>query len=98
MLWLAKAILSAVFAGVASVLAKCGIKKTDSDIATALRTVVVLFFSWIMAFISGSANTITSITPKSLLFLILSGVATGASWICYFKALSTGGHKQSRPD
>lgn len=90
MLWLATAILSAVFAGVASVLAKCGIKKTDSDIATALRTVVVLLFSWIMAFISGSANTITSITPKSLLFLILSGVATGASWICYFKALSTG--------
>lgn len=68
MLWLATAILSAVFAGVASVLAKCGIKKTDSDIATALRTVVVLLFSWIMAFISGSANTITSITPKSLLF------------------------------
>lgn len=90
MLWLATAILSAVFAGVASVLAKCGIKKTDSDIATALRTVVVLLFSWIMAFISGSANTITSITLKSLLFLILSGVATGASWICYFKALSTG--------
>ncbi len=90
MLWLATAILSAVFAGVASVLAKCGIKKTDSDIATALRTVVVLLFSWIMAFISGSANTITSITPKSLLFLVLSGVATGASWICYFKALSTG--------
>ncbi len=90
MLWLATAILSAVFAGMASVLAKCGIKKTDSDIATALRTVVVLLFSWIMAFISGSANTITSITPKSLLFLVLSGVATGASWICYFKALSTG--------
>ena len=90
MLWLATAILSAVFAGAASVLAKCGIKKTDSDIATALRTVVVLLFSWIMTFISGSANTITSITPKSLLFLILSGVATGASWICYFKALSTG--------
>lgn len=90
MLWLATAILSAVFAGVASVLAKCGIKKTDSDIATALRTVVVLLFSWIMAFISGSVNTIASITPKSLLFLILSGVATGASWICYFKALSTG--------
>lgn len=90
MLWLATAILSAFFAGVSSVLAKCGIKKTDSDIATALRTVVVLLFSWIMAFISGSANTITSITPKSLLFLILSGCATGASWICYFKALSTG--------
>lgn len=90
MLWLAAAVLSAVFAGLTSVLAKCGIKKTDSDIATALRTVVVLLFSWIMVFISGSANTITSITPGSLLFLILSGFATGASWICYFKALSAG--------
>lgn len=90
MLWLAAAVLSAVFAGLTSVLAKCGIKKTDSDTATALRTIVVLLFSWIMVFISGSANTITSITPGSLLFLILSGLATGASWICYFKALSAG--------
>lgn len=90
MLWLAAAVLSAVFAGLTSVLAKCGIKKTDSDTATALRTVVVLLFSWIMVFISGSANTTTSITPGSLLFLILSGLATGASWICYFKALSAG--------
>ena len=84
------AVLSAVFAGLTSVLAKCGIKKTDSDIATALRTVVVLLFSWIMVFIVGSANTITAITPKSLIFLILSGLATGASWMCYFKALSIG--------
>ena len=90
MLWLAAAVLSAVFAGLTSVLAKCGIKKTDSDTATALRTIVVLLFSWIMVFISGSANTITSITPGSLLFLILTGLATGASWICYFKALSAG--------
>ena len=84
------AVLSAVFAGLTSILAKCGIRKTDSDVATALRTVVVLLFSWIMVFIVGSASTITDITPKSLIFLILSGIATGASWICYFKALSVG--------
>ena len=84
------AVLSAVFAGLTSILAKCGIRKTDSDVATALRTVVVLLFSWIMVIIVGSANTITDITPKSLIFLILSGIATGASWICYFKALSVG--------
>ena len=87
MLWLVMAVLSAVFAGLTSVLAKCGIKKTDSDVSTALRTIVVLIFSWIMVFIVGSANTITTITPKSLIFLTLSGLATGASWICYFKAL-----------
>ena len=68
MLWLVMAVLSAVFAGLTSVLAKCGIKKTDSDVATALRTIVVLIFSWIMVFIVGSANTITAITPKSLIF------------------------------
>ena len=84
------AVLSAVFAGLTSVLAKCGIKKTDSDIATALRTIVVLLFSWIMVFVVGSANTITAIASKSLIFLILSGLATGASWMCYFKALSIG--------
>lgn len=84
------AVLSAFFAGLTAVLAKCGIKKTDSDIATALRTIVVLIFSWIMVFIVGSANTITQISTKSLVFLILSGLATGASWICYFKALSVG--------
>ena len=90
MLWIIASILSAVTAGVTSILAKCGIKKTDSDLATALRTIVVLLFSWIMVFIVGSQNTITSISPTSLLFLILSGIATGASWICYFKALSIG--------
>ena len=84
------AVLSALFAGLTAVLAKCGIKKTDSDIATALRTIVVLIFSWIMVFIVGAADTITQISTKSLLFLILSGLATGASWICYFKALSVG--------
>lgn len=90
MFWLSAAILSAVFAGLTSILAKCGIKKTDSDLATALRTIVVLAFSWIMVFIVGSASTVTAIEPKSLAFLILSGLATGASWICYFKALSVG--------
>ena len=90
MLWIGAAILSAVFAGLTSILAKCGIKKTDSDLATALRTVVVLMFSWIMVFIVGSHGTITQIDKTSLLFLILSGLATGASWICYFKALSVG--------
>lgn len=84
------AVLSAFFAGVTSILAKCGIKKTDSDTATALRTVVVLLFSWIMVFAVGSVNTIAEIDAKSLLFLILSGLATGASWLCYFRALSIG--------
>ena len=90
MIWLTAAILSAFFAGLTSILAKCGIKKTDSDLATALRTIVVLIFSWIMVFVVGSLNSITEIVPKSFIFLILSGLATGASWICYFKALSVG--------
>ena len=89
-MWLTAAILSSVFAGLTAILAKCGIKKTDSDIATAMRTVVVLAFSWLMVFVVGSAKTITQINSSSLLFLILSGAATGASWMCYFKALSIG--------
>ncbi len=89
-MWLIMAVLSAIFAGLTSILAKCGIKKTDSDVATALRTIVVLLFSWVMVFIVGSAGTIVDISIKSLVFLILSGLATGASWICYFKALSMG--------
>lgn len=89
-MWLAASIGSALFAGLTAILAKCGIRKTDSDIATAIRTIVVLIFSWVMVFIVGSADQITEITPRSLLFLILSGAATGASWICYFKALSIG--------
>ena len=89
-MWITAAILSAVFAGLTSILAKCGIKKTDSDVATALRTVVVLIFSWIMVFVVGSIDTMADIQLKSLIYLILSGLATGASWICYFKALSMG--------
>lgn len=89
-MWILMAVLSAFFAGVTAILAKCGIKHTDSDVATALRTFVVLFFSWIMVYITGSFDTVTNIGIKSLLFLILSGLATGASWLCYFKALSVG--------
>lgn len=87
-MWLFMAVLSSLFAGLTAILAKCGIRKTDSDVATAVRTVVVLAFSWIMVFVVGSAGTMTQIEPRSLLFLVLSGMATGMSWICYFKALS----------
>ena len=89
-MWLLAALGSAFFAGITSILAKCGIRKTDSDIATAIRTGVVLVFSWIMVFVVGSAECISSISIKSFVFLALSGIATGASWICYFKALSMG--------
>lgn len=89
-MWLIAACLSAFFAGLTAILAKCGIRKTDSDLATALRTSVVLIFSWVMVFAAGSADTVTSIDPASVIFLILSGISTGASWICYFKALSLG--------
>ena len=90
MIWIIAAILSAFFAGLTSILAKCGIRKTDSDLATALRTVVVLIFSWIMVLVVGSLSSINQIEPRSFVLLILSGLATGASWICYFKALSVG--------
>ena len=89
-MWLFYAIGSAFFAGVTSILAKCGIRKTDSTVATAVRTVVVLIFSWIMVLISGSFDQITSISGYTFLFLVPSGAATGASWLCYFKALQTG--------
>lgn len=90
MIWIIAAIFSAVFAGLTSIHAKCGIRKTDSDLATALRTIVVLAFSWLMVFVVGSYGTAAEIGVTSLIFLILSGLATGASWICYFKALSLG--------
>lgn len=89
-LWLVATLASALFAGIVSILAKCGIRTIDSDVATALRTCVVAAFTWLMVAIVGSAGTITEITPRSWLFLALSGMATGASWICYFRALSTG--------
>lgn len=89
-MWLLAACGAAFFAGVTTILAKCGIRKTDSDVATAIRTIVVLLFSWVMVFVVGSFPTIKEIDSKSLFFLILSGLATGASWLCYFKALSMG--------
>lgn len=81
---------SAIFAGLTAILAKCGIKNTDSNVATALRTIVVLIFSWIMVFIVGAQNEIGSVSGKVLIFLMLSGISIGASWLCYFKALQIG--------
>ena len=89
-MWITAAVLSAVFAGLTAILAKCGIRKTSSNLATALRTIVVLIFSVIMVFVVGSQQTIKEIAPVSWIFLVLSGLATGASWMCYFKALSIG--------
>lgn len=89
-MWIFYAVGSAFFAGLTSILAKCGIRKTDSTVATAVRTVVILFFSWVMVFVVGSQDQITGISGRTLLFLILSGAATGASWLCYFKALQIG--------
>lgn len=89
-MWILLAFLSALFAGLTSVLAKIGLKNTDSNVATALRTVVVVIFSWLLVFISGSVWSIGDITLSALFFLILSGLATGASWICYFRALQLG--------
>ena len=90
MSWIIVACASAVFAGLVSILAKLGIKTTDSDVATAIRTCVVLVLAWVVAAVSGSIGTITQLSGKTWLFLILSGAATGGSWICYFKALSMG--------
>ena len=89
-MWLLFAVGSAFFAGVTAILAKCGIRKTDSTVATAIRTIVVLIFAWIMVFVVGSQDQLRDIGQMTLLFLILSGLATGASWLCYFKALRLG--------
>lgn len=89
-MWIVFAFGSAVFAGLTAILAKCGIKQTDSSVATAIRTIVVLIFSWIMVFIVGSQSGIGGISGRTWTFLILSGLATGASWLCYFKALQLG--------
>lgn len=88
--WIIPAALSALFAGITSVLVKIGVKTTDSDVATAIRTIVVLLFSWIMVLIAGSQSEITQIDSKTWVFLILSGLATGASWLCCYKALQIG--------
>ena len=89
-MWIFFAFGSALFAGLTAILAKCGIRKTDSTVATAIRTIVVLAFSWLMVFITGSQGTSSSISGRTLLFLVLSGLATGASWLCYFRALQLG--------
>jgi bacterial/archaeal transporter family protein len=89
-MWIFYALGSCFFAGITAILAKCGIKKTDSDVATAIRTIVVLLFSWLMVLITGSWQGISQVSTKTLIFLILSGLATGASWLCYFHALSKG--------
>ena len=89
-MWLLFAVGSAFFAGVTAILAKCGIQRTDSTVATAIRTIVVLIFAWIMVFVVGSQDQLRDIGQMTLLFLILSGLATGASWLCYFKALQLG--------
>lgn len=89
-MWIIFALISATFAALTSILVKSGIKETDSTIATAVRTIVVLIFAWAMAFIVGSAGSVRQIDTRSLIFLILSGLSTGASWLCYFKALKLG--------
>lgn len=89
-MWIIFAFGSAVFAGLTAILAKCGIKNMDSNVATALRTIIVLLFSWIMVFVVGAQSGISSISLKTFVFLVLSGIATGASWLCYFKALQLG--------
>ncbi len=89
-MWLVYAFGSAFFAGVTAILAKIGINNTDSNVATAIRTIVVLIFSWLMVFVAQSFNTITAVSPKTFTFLVLSGLATGGSWLCYFKALQLG--------
>ena len=89
-MWILFAFGSALFAGLTSILAKCGIRQTDSTVATAIRTIVVLLFSWLMVWIVGSQSQLSEISGKTLLFLILSGLATGGSWLCYFRALQLG--------
>ncbi len=96
-MWILFAFGSALFAGMTAILSKCGIKNTDSNVATAIRTVVVLLFSWLMVFIKGSQNMIADISARTLIFLILSGFATGASWLCYFKALQLGNVNKVTP-
>ncbi|BEO91393.1 EamA family transporter [Fusobacterium nucleatum] len=89
-MWFIFAILSAVFAALTSILAKIGIEGVNSNLATAVRTIVVVLMAWFMVFITGNQNGIVDISKKSWIFLILSGLATGASWLCYYKALQLG--------
>lgn len=96
-MWMMFAFGSALFAGLTAILAKCGIRNTDSNVATALRTIVVLAFSWLMVFVTGAQSGMGSISMKTMVFLVLSGVATGASWLCYFKALQLGNVNKVTP-
>lgn len=96
-MWIAYAFSSAFFAGITAVLSKIGIKNINSNLATAIRTTVVLFFSWIIVFVCGAQNEILQIQQKTLVFLVLSGAATGASWLCYFKALQLGSVSKVMP-
>ncbi|WP_234340302.1 EamA family transporter [Gorillibacterium timonense] len=96
-MWILYAFGSALFAGLTSILAKVGIKDTDSNLATALRTIVVLLFSWLMVAVVGSQSSIQALSGRTLLFLVLSGFATGASWLCYFRALQLGNVNQVTP-
>ena len=89
-MWILMAFSSALFAGLTAILAKCGIRRTDSTVATAIRTIVVLLFSWVMVFLTGAQSGLEAVGGRTLLFLVLSGLATGASWLCYFKALQLG--------
>ena len=89
-MWAIFAILSAIFAALTSILAKVGIEGVNSNLATAVRTIVVVFMAWFMVFATGNQNGIVDISKKSWIFLILSGLATGASWLCYYKALQLG--------
>lgn len=89
-MWMIYAVGSSFFAGITAILAKCGIRKTDSNVATAIRTVIVLLFSWLMVLITGTGGQIRQMDGRTLLFLVLSGLATGVSWLCYFRALQKG--------
>ncbi|MFR8812130.1 MAG: EamA family transporter [Lachnospiraceae bacterium] len=96
-MWIMFAFGSALFAGLTAILAKCGIRNTDSNVATALRTIVVLVFSWLMVFVTGAQSGMNSISMKTMVFLVLSGVATGTSWLCYFRALQLGNVNKVTP-
>ena len=89
-MWLLYAVGSALFAGLTSILAKCGIRKTDSTVATAIRTIIVLIFAWVMVFVQGKQGQVKAVPKNELGFICLSGLATGASWLCYYKALQDG--------